>query len=126
MKFLKCQTMFMVIIPMIHVPCLFLAAATSCIADSCDEQKKSTIIGLSVLVIILEIIIIILVVMTSKNCRRIGSRITLRYNCYVSGHDMDAKRKCVVVLVLVIILASYFTVVTSIFFYSKIDLMVLY
>ena len=125
MKFLKCQTMFMVIIPtifiMIHGPCLYLAAGASCIADDCDEQKKSNAIGLSVLVIILEIIIIILVVMTSKNCRRIGSRITLRCNCYVSGHDMDAKRKCVVVLVLVIILASYFTVVTSIFFFAKND-----
>ena len=117
MKLSKCYTMLMIIpmiLIMIHAPILNLAIGATCIEDRCEWHKNSTTIGLFVLMIILEIIIIIFVVITSKNCRRIGSRITLRYNCYVSGHDMDAKRKCIVVLVLVIILASYFTVVWGI------------
>jgi hypothetical protein len=117
MKLFKCYTMLMIIpmiLIMIHAPILNLAIGATCIEDRCEWKKNSTIIGLFVLMTILEIIIIIFVVMTSKNGRRIGSRITLCCNCYISGHDMDAKRKCIVVLVLVIILASYFTVVWGI------------
>ena len=113
MMLFKCLNIAMLVI-MIHAPILNLAIGATCIEDRCEGHKNSTTIGLFVLMIILEIIIIISVVMTSKNCRRIGSRITLCCNCYISGHDMDAKRKCIVALVLVIILASYFTVVWGI------------